>query len=123
MAKNLENLARRLVDDPLFVACPLALYAKSERLDEESFASRLRCTVENFALVCLCRAPAAESESFQDDIAQIAAKFSVDADTLLEAIRRGQAIYQMSRNAASDGTLLAARDGKKKRTGEKGDNS
>jgi hypothetical protein len=122
MATNLEHLARRLVDDPFFVACPLTLYATSEGLDEESLASRLRCTKVAFPLVCLCQAPAAESPSFQDDIERIAAKFSVDADVLVEAVRRGQAIYQMRRNAESASTLLAARDGRKKPTGDKGDN-
>jgi hypothetical protein len=120
MSKNLEHLARRLKDDPFFVACPLTLYATSEGLDEESLASRLRCSKENFALVCLCRAPAGEAESFQDDIDRMATKFSVDADVLAEAIRRGQAIFQMKRSTESAATLLAARDGKKKRPGNKG---
>ena len=122
MAKNLEHLARRLVDDPFFVACPLTLYANSEGLDDESLASRLGCTEEAFTSMCLCRAPAGEAESFSDDIERIAAKFSVDADLLAEAIRRGQAIYQMKRKTESASTLLAARDGSKKRTGDKGDN-
>jgi hypothetical protein len=120
MATNLEHLARRLEDDPFFLACPLTLYAKSESLDEDSLASRLRCSKGTFTLVCLCRAPAADAESFQDAIEQIAAKFSVDADVLAEAIRRGQAIFQMKQSTESAGTLLAARDGNKKRPGDKG---
>lgn len=38
MATNLEHLARRLEDDPFFLACPLTLYATSEGLSEESLA-------------------------------------------------------------------------------------
>jgi hypothetical protein len=122
MAKHLEHLARRLVDDPFFVACPLILYATSEGLDEESLASRLGCAKDAFKLICLCRAPAGQAESFSDDIERIATKFSVDADLLAEAIRRGQAIYEMKRKTKSAATLLAARDRGKKRTGDKGDN-
>jgi hypothetical protein len=120
VATNLEHLARRLEDDPFFLACPLTLYAKSEGLNEGSLTSRLRCSKETFAVVRLCRAPAGDAESFQDDIQRIATKFSVDAEVLAEAIRRGQAIFQMKRGTESAATLLAARDANKKRPGDKG---
>ena len=122
MATNLENLARRLEDDPFFLACPLTLYATSEGLNAESLASRMRCSKENFTLVCLCRAPAGEAESFQDDIDRIATKFSVDADLLAEAIRRGQAIFRMKQNTESAGTLLAATRWQQETTGRQGRN-
>jgi hypothetical protein len=121
MAKNLEHLGRRLVDNPFFVACPLTLYAKTEGLDEDSLASRLSCTKENLVLVYLCRAPAGEADSFSEDIERIAAKYSVDANVLAEAIRRGEAIFHMKRGADSTGTLLAARDGSKKPANDTGD--
>lgn len=73
-------------------------------------AGRLRCTPENLISVRLCRAPAENAESFVDDIEQIAATFAADADVLMEAVRRGQAILAMRRSAASGKTLLAARD-------------
>jgi len=65
--------------------------------------------------VCLCRAPAAEEESFQDDIQRIASKFSVDGDKLAEAVRRGQAIYQLVRGGSAARPLIAARDGEAQR--------
>ena len=124
MATNLEHLARRLEDDPFFLACPLKIYAESEGLNEDSLAARLHCSKETYVLVCLCRAPMGDDESFQDDIERISAKFSVDADVLAEAIRRGQAIFEMRRSASAAGTLMAARDGDKKRaTEDKGGNN
>jgi hypothetical protein len=124
MATNLEHMARRLEDDPFFLACPLKLYAKSEGLNEDSLAAQLRCSKETYVLVCLCRAPTGDDESFQDDIERIAAKFSVDVDVLAEAIRRGQAIFQMSRSTSAAATLMAAQDGNKKGTTEdKGGNN
>lgn len=118
MATNLEHLARRLEDDPFFLACPLKLYAESEGLNEDSLAARMRCSIDTCVLVCLCRAPAGDDESFQDDIEKIATKFSVDGDVLAEAIRRGQAIFEMRRTTNVAGTLMAARDGEKKRATE-----
>jgi hypothetical protein len=120
MAKHLEHLARRLEGDPNFVACPLTLYAQSECLDKGSLASKMRCSTETLTLICLCRAPSGESEFFQDGVDRIAAKYSVDADLLAEAIRRGQAVFKMRQNAESARTLLAARDGPEKGATEDG---
>jgi hypothetical protein len=111
MSKHLEHLAQRLEDDPFFLACPLKLYAKSEGLSKERLAAGLKCSEESLLSVQLCRAPSGEDESFQDDIERIAAKFSVDADALAEAVRRGQAIFHLAKAPHATGTLLAARDG------------
>jgi hypothetical protein len=65
--------------------------------------------------VRLCRAPAGEEESFHDDIERIAVRFSVDADALAEAVRRGQALFHMTSGRNASATLLAARDGDRER--------
>jgi hypothetical protein len=110
MPKHIENLARRLETDPFFLACPLKLYARSEGLTEEQLAVRLKCTTTALAQVRLCRAPAWKGEAFHEDIERIATRFSVDANVLAEAIRRGQAIFQMTEAGEASPTLLAARD-------------
>jgi len=111
MASHLEHMARRLEGDAFFLACPLKLYAKSEGLEEEALAAALKCSKESLVKARLCRSPVAEAETFQDDIQRIAAKFSVDAHALAEAVRRGQAIFQMTEGGKASRTLLAARDG------------
>src|SRR6266496_3851923 len=111
MANNLENLAARLEGDPFFLACPLKHFAQSEGLNEEMLASYLRCSDEALLSIRLCRAPAAESEAFHDEIDRIASRFSVNAGLLVEAVRRGQAIFQMTQDGETRSTLLAARDG------------
>jgi hypothetical protein len=110
MPKHLANLARRVEGDPFFLACPLAHFARSEGLNEEGLAVRFGCSLESLALVRLCRTPTAESESFHDDVARIADKFSISADVLADAVRRGQAIFHMTAGSESKRTLLAARD-------------
>jgi hypothetical protein len=110
MANHLENMARRLEGDPFFVACPLALYAKCEGLSEDGLAAALKCSKEALVSVRLCRAPVADEETFPDDVERIAVRFSVDANVLTDAIRRGQAIFHMTRGAKASATLLAARD-------------
>jgi hypothetical protein len=115
MANHLENLARRLKSDPFFLACPLKLYQSSEGLSEDTLAAELKCSKEALLSVRLCRSPAGEEESFPDDIERIAARFSVDADALAEAVRRGQALFHMTSDRNASSTLLAARDGDRKR--------
>ena len=110
MSNELEHLAHRLEDDPYFLACPLMLYAKSEGLGEEQLAAALGCAKENLVLVQLCRATSGDDARCSDDIEAIATRFSLDADALAEAIRRGQAIFQFRRTQTTSGTMVAARD-------------
>ena len=111
MSNHLENMARRLESDPFFLACPLKLYQTSEGLSEDALAASLGCSTDSLVSIWLCRAPAGEEESFQDDIGRIATRFSVDGDALAEAVRRGQALFHMTSGKAKSSTLLAARDG------------
>jgi len=115
MGSHLENMARRLESDPFFLACPLKLYQKSEGLSEDTLAAVLKCSKDAILSVRLCRAPAGEEESFQDDIERIAGRFSVDADALAEAVRRGQALFHMTSGRTASAPLLAARDRDKER--------
>jgi hypothetical protein len=109
MNNHLEALATRLRDDPFFLACPLALYAESEQIDDTKLAAALGCTPESLVLVRLCRAP--ELARFMEDIDRIATKFNLNADALAQAVRGGQAILHLLQIGSSNqGTLLAARD-------------
>jgi hypothetical protein len=106
---NLEKLATRLRDDPFFLACPLAIYADSMRMDDAKLSAALGCPQETLIHVRLCRAPS-ESQ-FIDDIGQIASRFQLNADALAQAVRGGQVIFQMRQaNNPHQKTLLAARD-------------
>lgn len=110
MANSLEHFAARVADDPFFLACPLALFAKSEGMSEEQLVAWFHCSQESLVMMRLCRAPEAESATFFPDIRRIAERFSVEADVLAEVVRRGQAIYHMTAGGDSVRTLRAARD-------------
>jgi hypothetical protein len=109
MATHLEHLARRLEDDPFFLACPLKLHADSEGLDDDRLAAGLGCSMKSLLSLRLCRAPT-EHESFQKVIERIAARFSANAEALTVVVRRGQALFQMAKSGQASSTLLAARD-------------
>jgi hypothetical protein len=121
MVNHLENMARRLEGDPFFLACPLKLYAESEGLDEEALAISLKCSEESLLQVRLCRTPVAEAKTFHQDVQRIAIKFSVDADALALAVRRGQAIAHMRAGRVPNrGSVIAARDMDRKKKPRRG---
>ena len=110
MAKNLEHLAARVRNDPFFLACPLALFAKSEAMNVQQLAGWFHCSMETLTMIEICRAPDVESVSFVADLGRVAARFSIDPDRLVEAVRRGQAVFHMTASGGSRRTLMAARD-------------
>jgi hypothetical protein len=110
MADPLDTLARRVENEPFFLASTLALFAHSEALDEEALCRFLHIPRESLAMLRLCRAPDEEPSAFQDDVKRIAERFGGDVDALADAVRRGQALQRLRQTAAAGGTLLAARD-------------
>jgi hypothetical protein len=110
MADPLEALALRVENEPFFLASTLALFARSEELDGEALCQFLRCPLESFAMLRLCRTPDEEPSAFQRDVKRIAERFGADVDALAEAVRRGQALQHLRQIAAGGGTLLAARN-------------
>ena len=123
MSANLERLARRVADDPFFLASALAAYAFSERLDEPALAARLGCPLGELARLRLCRMPRPQPPLFGQDLDQIAARFALVPDVLAEVVRRGQSLLHMANpgakrgEVASGSLLLAARDHRGQATG------
>jgi hypothetical protein len=109
VADPLNTLARRVENEPFFLASTLALFARSEAMDDEALCRFLCCPKESFAMLRLCRTPDEDPSAFQRDVKRIAERFGADGDALTEAVRRGQALQRL-RQAAVGGTLLAARD-------------
>jgi hypothetical protein len=109
VADPLDTLAQRVENEPFFLASTLALYARSEELDDEALCRLLRCPPESLAMLRLCRTPDEEPTGFQRDVKRIAERFGIDEGALAEAVRRGQTLQRLQQ-AAVGGTLLAARD-------------
>lgn len=110
MADPLDTLARRVENEPFFLASTLALFARSEALDDVALCRFLHCPPERLSMLRLCRTPKEDPSGFQRDVQQIAERFGIDASALAEAVRRGQALQRLRQTATASGTLLAARD-------------
>src|SRR5580700_4252094 len=101
MSESLKRLARRVRDDPLFVAAPLARFAESQRLDDAALAARLGCDVSVLTPLRLCRNPRPQPPHFGRDVDRIAQDCGVDADQLAEILRFGQALLAAQPSAGS----------------------
>ena len=111
MASLLPALARRVSDDPFFLASVLTVYAESEAMDDEQLAAQLGCSTETLTPLRLCRRPRPDPPEFRQDVELIATRFSVRADVLATAVRRADAVTALRRGGeGSQGTLMAARD-------------
>ncbi len=114
MSPYLAHLADRVADAPDFLACALAEYARSERLQDAALAARLGCGVDTLTHLRLCRMPRGQPPLFWQDIERIAGRFSVDVDGLAEVVRRGQSLLNLRKveggRQQEPGFLLAARD-------------
>jgi hypothetical protein len=111
MIDPLVHLAERVADNPLFLASALAVYARSEELDDAGLAARLGCPVEQLPLVRLCRVPRSDPAERRQDVAVIAGHFHLDERVLHEAVKRAVVLERLRKATPSEeGLLMAARD-------------
>lgn len=111
MSDPLKRLARRVENDPQFLACLLAEYAQSEGLDDAGLARELSGEEAILTSLRLCRAPRPEAADFRQDVRQIAEHFALDAVRLAEILRQGEAFRLLQQGrVGAPGFLMAARD-------------
>lgn len=116
MGERLDYLARRVGEDPFFLASALAAYARGIGLDDPALARLLGCAVATLPHLRLCRRPGGEAAAFRADVARIADRFGVDRAILAQIIRWADAVAGLHAASTADaargehGLLLAARD-------------
>lgn len=116
MDERLDYLARRVGEDPFFLASAFAEYARGMGLDDAGLANLLGCTVAILPHLRLCRRPGGEAAAFREDVARIADRFGVDRAVLAQIVRWADAVAELRAASAADaaregrGVLLAARD-------------
>jgi hypothetical protein len=114
MTDPLTRLAKRVEADPFFLAAALAVYARTEGLDDAGLAAALGLPADKLPHLKLCRPPRPEAEHFWADVEHLAGRFGIPPEPLADAVRRGQAVMQL-RDATlpadtGAGAFLAARD-------------
>ena len=112
---GLEWLARRTEGDSFFVSYALGQYKATHRVGDEQLMRVLACTREALDRLALCRLPDDRDPGFREQVQQIAAFVSCNADHLMRVLREVAAVASLSEQPAHrsmSGLLLAARDRK-----------
>jgi hypothetical protein len=115
---SLESLARRTEGDSFFVSYALAQYKAMHRVGDEQLMRILACTRRALDRLALCRLPDDHDPGFREQVQQIAAFVSCNADHLMRVFRDVAAVASLREPPAHrsmSGLLLAARD---RRAGE-----
>ena len=115
MSSRFRALARRLGDDPRFLAGILAAYAYSETIETRDLARRLGCTEAVLDRVSICYRP--RPASFDTDVDELAERFGLHADLLAEIVRRADVATLLRRRSDASGLLMAARDRESEKPG------
>jgi hypothetical protein len=120
--EQLNRLARRLLDNPSFMAYVLAQFQRQERLNDDELAKNLNTPVDTLPRLALCKRPDSGSPQFADQIRQIAAYTNLDAAQLAHIVRQVDFVEKMAKkpqpNQAKElpqvaprfGLVAAARD-------------
>jgi hypothetical protein len=105
--RQLENLARRLGDNPEYMSFVLATYVKQEKLTDEDLAARLDSTPAMIARLKLCKRPNSKSAQFSNHVRQIAAYTNTDVARLANILRQIDSLEQLSQQPKVAGSKAA----------------
>lgn len=109
--EHLAALARRVEDDPFFLASALKAYAESEGLADGPLAERLGIPTEALPALRLCRRPDPGAQGFRRDVDRIATRFGIRGGAIAQVIRQADALNALhGASKAPGGELRAARD-------------
>jgi hypothetical protein len=103
----LIQLAKRLGDDPAYIAWLIQLILEISPQTWEELAARLALSPRQLAMLALCRRPS--EQKFADEVRQIAAYVEMDVFKLAAFLREWETLDTF-RNPGS--SQMAARDGK-----------
>lgn len=101
--RPLAGLARRLRDNPAYMAHILAIYQRHERLDEKALADHLGTTPEMLTRLALCKRPEANSPQFAQQVRQLAAYTQSEAGQLANLIRQVDSLERLADRPAVPG--------------------
>jgi hypothetical protein len=113
----LVGLARRLRENPDFMAYVLAVYQAQEHLQNDDLVDRLNLRANMLARLALCKRPSAESPDFADQVRQIAAYAGVEPAVLAAVIRQVDSLEPLAGRPESLDAKRAGRSWSYEHTG------
>lgn len=130
LSAPLSALARRLRNDPRYMAYVLAVYQTQENLTDEELGRELGTLPLLAVRLSLCKRPDAMSPNFAEQVREIADFILIDEERLAHVLRQVDAVEKLAGRPASlsgseaesghplPGLLAAARDRDAESNGE-----
>ncbi len=97
---------RWTAEDAVWVGHWLARHLRGEGIGPEELAARLGLSMEQLALLCLCRTPRADR--FAEDLRVACARAGAAEDVVARVLRQEQALARWAGAAGEQGWLMAA---------------
>lgn len=117
--RQIQNMARKLEDNPSYMAWIIVKFQKQEKLSMLKLVNLLGTNEESLAVLALCKRPDSNSSEFGKQIRQISEHTSIDPLILARLIRQTESVTALEgkrsvnpelKARASQLGLAAARD-------------
>ena len=96
VAEQLSGLARRLQNNPGFMAQVLAAYQRQERLSDQALMAHLNTTSKMLTRLALCKKPDLNSSEFANQIRQIASYTEIEATQIANIVRQVESLQKLA---------------------------
>ena len=112
--KLLKMAIPKVSNDKKYFAYFLNEYIRIEHMSEENVISNLKCSLEDYYKLSLCKISETNSSNYLSDLNAICSYIDIPIVELNKIIKRVEAINMLSDFNLANGNLMAARDKGKK---------
>jgi hypothetical protein len=94
--RQIQNMARKLQDNPSYMAWIIVKFQKQEKLTTLNLVNLLGANEESLAKLALCKRPDSNSSEFSKQIRQISEHTSIDPLILARLIRQSESVTALA---------------------------
>ncbi len=93
---QLQTMAKKLQDNPSYMAWIISVYQKQERLSLQNLLNILGTNEETLAKLALCKRPDSNSSEFSKQVQQISSYTHIASLTLAKLIRQSESVTALT---------------------------
>ena len=106
--RQIQNMARKLQDNPSYMAWIISKFQKQEKLSTLNLLNLLGANEESLAKLALCKRPDSNSSEFSKQIRQISEHTSIDPLILARLIRQSESVTALAGKRSANPELEAS---------------
>jgi hypothetical protein len=106
--RQIQNMARKLQDNPSYMAWIIVKFQKQEKMSTLNLVNLLGANEESLAKLALCKRPDSNSSEFSKQIRQISEHTSIDPLILARLIRQSESVTALAGKRSANLELKAS---------------